>query len=518
MLSPKQVQPNDVLLGRGSGPNDHPGNISYRKDIRECLKEFLSSYGKERAVIVERVLRSVRKRKGRFLRKVTNKELRTGLLTGVAASSKSQGEASSKSFTTESSVTDTVPSSYFVEINDDAVISEKVTQAFRYFSRNKDEEDRSDQTSSSDPVQKSPPRKRKRIQRVQPAAAAPADADPILPAPHPLAETDLASRLGVANRALERLLMPSSALAPAPLLESQVQTSPLLESLLNLPAPSSPIRQINAASARASQPNQVAILSQLVQARARQEAINVLSTNNGRLHESLLATLQPGSHVGSVQSSASDHPNPFQVPSSALQSLLSSQLLLNNPTTTSQLFQPSLFSNSLLAQQLILRQHQLRTTTEANAASSLLDLLSAASRANNNTEASISGGTVPNPDGSTTSLLERLSSAAASRHPASQWNPAGLATAGLGPPSILQLLSEPSIHGAGSGMPAAAAGAESPQEETKDPAARKQSTSLAGASSSSSSSSSSSDDHSPPATKDQSQQTTLNKDSTSSEE
>lgn len=58
----------DVLRGRGGVINQHPGNISFRRDIKKYHVAYsLSSTKNEKNALVNKVLRRVRKRGGRFL-------------------------------------------------------------------------------------------------------------------------------------------------------------------------------------------------------------------------------------------------------------------------------------------------------------------------------------------------------------------------------------------------------------------------------------------------------------------
>jgi hypothetical protein len=93
----------DVLMGRGSGPNRHSGNIHFRAIVGEVFDEFLSKHGSNRTMIVDsgtdmlRIDPSTKNRlaqavldkitlekKGRFLQKLNKKELVDAIEKGEA--------------------------------------------------------------------------------------------------------------------------------------------------------------------------------------------------------------------------------------------------------------------------------------------------------------------------------------------------------------------------------------------------------------------------------------------------
>ena len=71
---------NDVLCGRGSGPNDHPGNVAFRQLILSRKAEYLSTSARaEKAKIASEIVDHVQKEldpAGRFLKKMGPAELR----------------------------------------------------------------------------------------------------------------------------------------------------------------------------------------------------------------------------------------------------------------------------------------------------------------------------------------------------------------------------------------------------------------------------------------------------------
>lgn len=68
----QDLKEQDVVLGRGSGPNDRTGNIEFRNLIITRKAEYLAAKTREiKGRIAAEVVNSVRERGGRFLRKLT---------------------------------------------------------------------------------------------------------------------------------------------------------------------------------------------------------------------------------------------------------------------------------------------------------------------------------------------------------------------------------------------------------------------------------------------------------------
>ena len=66
-----EVLSNDVLLGRGSGPNDHIGNINFRDLVADRKAEYLSTNHRQtKALIAKDIVDKVYGRGGRFLKKL----------------------------------------------------------------------------------------------------------------------------------------------------------------------------------------------------------------------------------------------------------------------------------------------------------------------------------------------------------------------------------------------------------------------------------------------------------------
>mmetsp|Transcript_27858 Transcript_27858/g.46208 ORF Transcript_27858/g.46208 Transcript_27858/m.46208 type:complete len:527 (-) Transcript_27858:62-1642(-) len=82
-----QLHPNDVLFGRGSGPNDHEGNIHFRSLVGGRKAEYMATNHRQtKAKIARDIVGSVLEKNGRFLKKVEAAEAkRLGIPKGVDA-------------------------------------------------------------------------------------------------------------------------------------------------------------------------------------------------------------------------------------------------------------------------------------------------------------------------------------------------------------------------------------------------------------------------------------------------
>ena len=69
----------DVLLGRGTGPNEHQGNIRYRALVKKSLKNIdLSTVrGHEKTILATRILRVIKAVGGRFLKRLNHQSRST---------------------------------------------------------------------------------------------------------------------------------------------------------------------------------------------------------------------------------------------------------------------------------------------------------------------------------------------------------------------------------------------------------------------------------------------------------
>lgn len=63
--------PNDVLLGRGTGPNEHAGNCLFRDEVESHKEAYISAPNKAtEEEIVTDIISSIHQKRGRFLRKI----------------------------------------------------------------------------------------------------------------------------------------------------------------------------------------------------------------------------------------------------------------------------------------------------------------------------------------------------------------------------------------------------------------------------------------------------------------
>jgi hypothetical protein len=66
------LKPDDVLLGRGIGPNEHTGNVKFREIICYFRSEYLAtSKRKAKDKIAHKAIQIIKARKGRFIRKMS---------------------------------------------------------------------------------------------------------------------------------------------------------------------------------------------------------------------------------------------------------------------------------------------------------------------------------------------------------------------------------------------------------------------------------------------------------------
>jgi hypothetical protein len=72
-----QLRPYDVLFGRGSGPNDHEGNIRFRQIVADRKAEYMATnHRMTKAKIAKEIVDQVFASYGRFMKKVEQAELR----------------------------------------------------------------------------------------------------------------------------------------------------------------------------------------------------------------------------------------------------------------------------------------------------------------------------------------------------------------------------------------------------------------------------------------------------------
>lgn len=74
-----EIGPCDVLLGRGTGPNENQGNKFYRDVLRKYKEEYrIASNRREKKIVVMKAIEEVKKKGGRFLEKVKSSGERKG--------------------------------------------------------------------------------------------------------------------------------------------------------------------------------------------------------------------------------------------------------------------------------------------------------------------------------------------------------------------------------------------------------------------------------------------------------
>ncbi|KAL3802941.1 hypothetical protein ACHAW5_008417 [Stephanodiscus triporus] len=80
-----ELNPNDVLCGRGSGPNYHVGNVEFRNLVMTRKAEYLASACRgTKGRIADDIINAVRSRGGRFLRKLSPEQaMNTGFKWGT---------------------------------------------------------------------------------------------------------------------------------------------------------------------------------------------------------------------------------------------------------------------------------------------------------------------------------------------------------------------------------------------------------------------------------------------------
>lgn len=72
-----ELRPQDVLFGRGSGPNDHEGNIRFRRLVAERKSEYMAtSHRLTKATIAKEIVDQVFAANGRFMKKLEPSELK----------------------------------------------------------------------------------------------------------------------------------------------------------------------------------------------------------------------------------------------------------------------------------------------------------------------------------------------------------------------------------------------------------------------------------------------------------
>ena len=64
---------NDVIFGRGSGANNHAGNIRFRMLVNKRTQEYKEAKPRKiKSLIARKIVKQVKTRNGRFLMKIEN--------------------------------------------------------------------------------------------------------------------------------------------------------------------------------------------------------------------------------------------------------------------------------------------------------------------------------------------------------------------------------------------------------------------------------------------------------------
>merc|ERR1712195_181331 len=72
MISNKEINPNDVLCGRGGLTNSHVGNQSFRCVVAEYQLEYLTARKSEKKGIAQKIVARIKENGGQFLQRSVN--------------------------------------------------------------------------------------------------------------------------------------------------------------------------------------------------------------------------------------------------------------------------------------------------------------------------------------------------------------------------------------------------------------------------------------------------------------
>ena len=72
MISNKEINPNDVLCGRGGLTNSHVGNQSFRCVVAEYQLEYLTARKSEKKGIAQKIVARIKENGGQFLQRSAN--------------------------------------------------------------------------------------------------------------------------------------------------------------------------------------------------------------------------------------------------------------------------------------------------------------------------------------------------------------------------------------------------------------------------------------------------------------
>ena len=70
-----EITANDILLGRGAGPNEHAGNVTFREIVAKQKKKYMATTNRQvKNKIAHKTVRLIKAQKGRFLQKVKGQD------------------------------------------------------------------------------------------------------------------------------------------------------------------------------------------------------------------------------------------------------------------------------------------------------------------------------------------------------------------------------------------------------------------------------------------------------------
>ena len=74
MISNKEINPNDVLCGRGGLTNSHVGNQSFRCVVAEYQLEYLTARQSDKKGICQKIVARIKENNGQFLQRSANSD------------------------------------------------------------------------------------------------------------------------------------------------------------------------------------------------------------------------------------------------------------------------------------------------------------------------------------------------------------------------------------------------------------------------------------------------------------
>jgi hypothetical protein len=74
MILVHELGVNDILLGRGTGPNKNQGNIRFRRLLEEIVEAYRKSPVITKTKLASEILQTIKERNGHFVRKLTREE------------------------------------------------------------------------------------------------------------------------------------------------------------------------------------------------------------------------------------------------------------------------------------------------------------------------------------------------------------------------------------------------------------------------------------------------------------